>query len=68
MPELALWLKTTDANSFYEGLPSTEVKVLKHYFQGKLTPAVAATQFTENTDMEPFTINPSHTIGSISLL
>ena len=53
MPELALWLKTADANSFYEGLSSGEVKVLKDYFQGKLTPAEAATQFTENIDMEP---------------
>lgn len=53
MLELALWLKTADANSFYEGLPSKEFKVLKDYFQGKLTPAAAATQFTENIDMEP---------------
>lgn len=53
MPELALWLKTADANFFYQELPSMEVKVLKDYFQGKLTPAVAATQFTENIDMEP---------------
>lgn len=53
MPKLALWLKTANANSFYEGLPSLEVKVLKDYFQGKLTPAVTATQFTENIDIKP---------------
>lgn len=53
MPELVLWLKTADANYFYEGLTSPEVKVLIDYFQGKLTPTVAATQFTKNIDMEP---------------
>lgn len=42
----------------HKGLTTTEAKALKDYFQGKLTPTVAATKFIENMDMEPVW-NPS---------
>ena len=47
MPVLTSWLKTADANSFYDGISATEAKTLKDYLHGKLTPMEAATRFVE---------------------
>lgn len=50
---LDLWLKNADANSFLDRLPAAELKTLKDYLHGKLSPNEAARDFVKSFDLEP---------------
>ena len=69
MSEIDLWIKNADANTFYEYLSATEIKVLEDYLHDKFPLKEATRELTKNYDLElPYSPNFTTIPGCLTMI